>query len=121
MKIITYISILLSLSSCYKKLELDGFNREKWDDRKSCSSYRVETSDLLIKNKELLLESTQNEVESLLGSADEHELYARNQKFFHYRLSAPDSCNTPSGSSKYLSIRFNAIGRANDVQIMVRE
>lgn len=108
-------------SSCYKKISLDGFEKDKWDKYQlNCSTYRLAIAEHLIDNQHVLLEGTQNEIESLLGQAAEHELYERNQKFFHYRLTPPDSCNHYEAIS-YLSIRFNAMGRANLVQVMLRE
>ncbi|MEQ8627726.1 hypothetical protein [Ekhidna sp.] len=113
--------LLLSLSSCYKTLSIDGFDKERWVDAdEACSTYRQEIVDLIIENQDVILEGTQNEVESLLGKAKEHELYDRNQKFFHYRLTPPDTCGNYE-TIEFLSIRFNAIGRANLVQVMLRE
>ncbi|WP_424964260.1 hypothetical protein [Ekhidna sp.] len=113
--------ILLTLSSCYKSLTIDGFDKEKWVNAdEDCSTYRLEITDLIIENQHVILEGTQNEVESLLGKAREHELYERNQKFFHYRLTPPDTCGSYE-TIEFLSIRFNAIGRANLVQVMLRE
>jgi hypothetical protein len=108
-------------SSCYKTLTIDGFDKQEWSSfNTSCTAYRIEKVDLLLGNRELLLESTQNEIESLLGAPEEHELYKRNQKFFHYRLTPHDSCSDETTALKYLSVRFNAIGRASDVQEVVR-
>ena len=122
MKLIFIILFSIALSSCYKTLELDNFSKEEWKSFKlKCTDYRLSKIDLLLENQDLLLESTQNEIESLLGAAEEHELYERNQKFFHYRLSPNDSCKNEQYSIKYLSIRFNAIGRASDVQLIIRE
>ena len=121
MKNSLFIFGLLLLSSCYKTLTIDGFDKERWVNYKSdCSTYRLDISDLIIKNQDILLKGTQNEVESLLGKAGEHELYERNQKFFHYRLTPPDTCDRYE-TVKYLSVRFNAIGRVNLVQVMLRE
>ena len=115
------LSIAFLSSSCYKTISVDGFDKDRWlQSRNECDPYREEISDLLIENQEILLESTQNEIESLLGQASEHELYQRNQKFFHYRLTPLDSCGSYE-TVKYLSVRFNAIGRANLVQVMLRE
>ena len=112
---------LLSLSSCYKTLSIDGFDKERWVDAdEGCSTYRQEIVDLIIENQDVILEGTQNEVESLLGKAKAHELSDRNQKFFHYRLTPPDTCGNYE-TIEFLSIRFNAIGRANLVQVMLRE
>lgn len=119
--LILVCSISLLMSSCYKSLSLDGFDKAKWVAADGeCDRYRLDIVDHLIENQETLLEATQNEVESLLGAATEHELYQRNQKFFHYRLTPPDSCGAYEAIS-YLSVRFNAIGRTNLVQIMLRE
>ncbi len=121
MKNIISILSLVLLSSCYNTLTIDGFEADKWANYASnCSSYRAEIIDLVIKNQAILLGGTQNEIESLLGKAEEHELYQRNQKFFHYRLTPPDTCSEQE-TVEYLSIRFNAIGRANLVQVMLRE
>lgn len=121
MKKILIPIILLSLTSCYKTLELEGFDKDQWINYKEgCSSYREEIAELIIENQDVILKGTQNEVESLLGKAMEHELYNRNQKFFHYRLTPPESCGQ-TDVVKYLSVRFNAIGRANLVQIMLRD
>lgn len=121
MKGLFYIAVIFLVSGCYNQLSLDGFDKEKWVNyEKDCSNYRLEIADYVVENQEVLLEGTQNEVENLLGKAREHELYERNQKFFHYRLTPPDECGEYEALS-YLSIRFNAIGRANLVQIMLRE
>lgn len=118
MKKILLLSVIVT--GCYKQLEMEGFDKDQWLNTDSCSEYRMVISDHIITNQDILLEATQNEVESLLGQAKEHELYERNQKFFHYRLTPPDECGDYEALS-YLSIRFNAIGRANLVQIMLRE
>ncbi|MEO1254339.1 MAG: hypothetical protein AAFY41_05570 [Bacteroidota bacterium] len=109
------------LSSCYKQLEMEGFEKEQWQQAlKECNTYRVDVANTIIKNQDVLLEATQNEVESLLGQPEEHELYNRNQKFFHYRLTPQSDCG-PHETVQFLSVRFNAIGRANLVQVMLRE
>ena len=112
---------LVSLTSCYKTLEMEGFDKLQWANyEQECSMYRQDVANLIIEKQEVILKGTQNEVESLLGKAKEHELYSRNQKFFHYRLTPPDKCGV-ADVIQYLSVRFNAIGRANLVQIMLRE
>lgn len=122
MKIFSTLAVFtILLSGCYQQLSLEGFVKENWVNYPGdCSEYRLEVADYIVENQSVLLEGTQNEIESLLGQAEEHELYQRNQKFFHYRLTPPDSCGSYEALS-YLSIRFNAIGRANLVQVMLRE
>ncbi len=108
------------MSSCYKTLSIDGFDKTQWVNTSGCNTYRLDHVAMIIDNQDILLEGTQNEIESLLGQAAEHELYERNQKFFHYRLTPPDTCGEYE-TIQYLSVRFNAIGRANLVQVMLRE
>jgi len=121
MKKLLTILLLVSLTSCYKTLTINGFDKEQWASTgQNCSTYRLDIVDLIIEKQAVILEGTQNEVESLLGKAREHELYERNQKFFHYRLTPPDTCGEYE-TIRYLSIRFNAIGKANLVQVMLRE
>ena len=115
------ILALCLLSGCYKTISIEGFDKARLNYAPNdCSSYRMEIVDLVIENESKLLEGTQNEVESLLGRAEEHELYNRNQKYFHYRLTPPDRCGKGE-TIQFLSVRFNAIGRANLVQVMLRE
>ncbi len=121
MKSIFQILVLVMLSSCYKTLEINDFDKNEWVSFKTnCTEYRLQKINLITENRQLLLESTQNEIESLLGSPEEHELYGRNQKFFHYRLTPPDTCVNSTDPVKFLSVRFNALGRANEVQVMTR-
>ena len=121
MKKITFILLIISISSCYSSITMDGFDKEQWVTyEEDCSTYRLDVSDLIVEQQDVILKGTQNEIESLLGKPSEHELYNRNQKFFHYRLTPPDECGAYE-TVQYLSIRFNAIGRANLVQVMLRE
>lgn len=111
----------LITSACYQQVTLDGFDKEKWvKNANRCDNYRLDMSTLLLENKDILLEKTQNEVESLLGKAAEHELYQRNQKYFHYRLTPPGHCGNQAVRA-YLSIRFNALGRSNLIEMTYRE
>lgn len=120
-QVLLILTLALIGSSCYQNLSLDGFDKSKWKAfNTQCSNYRLESANHLIENKAVLLEANQNEIESLLGTATEHELYERNQKFFHYRLTPDDSCGVYE-NLRFLSIRFNAIGRANEVQVITRQ
>ena len=52
----------------------------------------------------------------LLGRADQNELYKRNQKFYYYLLEPGKSCGVNMESRK-LSVRFNATGRAKEIEV----
>lgn len=109
------------LTACGNAIKIDGFDTQKWiDSSQACNNYRADKAPLILNNKEKLLAKTQNEIERLLGKAEEHELYTRNQKFFHYRISQPNNCSE-TNNPEYLSVRFNAIGRAQEVQMVIRE
>lgn len=113
--------VLIIFSSCYKQLKMEGFDKSEWVKyQKECTDYRLTIVDHIIENQSVLLEGNQNNVESLLGKADEHELYNRNQKFFHYKLNPSKECGHYEVDS-FLSIRFNAIGRANLIEVTQRE
>ncbi|MEM6829104.1 MAG: hypothetical protein AAF551_01220 [Bacteroidota bacterium] len=122
MKKITFvILVVFAFTSCYQKAAMEGFDQNQWlAFTQDCSDYRLKIADHVLKNSAALLESNQNEIEGLLGAPTEHELYTRNQKFFHYRLTPMDSCGS-YGPVKFLSIRFNAIGRANELELVMRE
>ncbi len=107
--------------ACAQPASLEGFQPDRWREfTKECTDYRLNIAGHIIKHQEALLESNQNEIEALLGAPTEHELYKRNQKFFHYQLTPSDSCGSYA-SQKFISIRFNAIGLANEVQLVIRE
>ena len=121
MKNIVLVLSFALVTSCGKTLSIDGFDKECWFNyEENCSTYRLNIADFITENQDILLKGTQNDVESLLGKATEHELYERNQKFFHYRLTPPNACGEYE-TIQYLSVRFNAIGKANLVQVMLRE
>jgi len=115
------ILIVFISFSCVNQVSIDGFNSGKWISAvESCDEYRLKAVPALLENRDQILTSNQTEIERLLGKASEHELYNRNQKFFHYRLSPPNKCKEIK-NPKYLSIRFNAIGRASEIQVVVRD
>lgn len=116
----SYLFIISLLTACYSRLSIEGLDTEQWMLNEDCSTFRSEHVALVMESKEVLLEATQNEIESVLGPADEHELYERNQKFFHYRITPSDACEKHP-SVQYLSIRFNALGRANEIMLNFRD
>ena len=121
-KCLTICCLLVLFTSCKDQISIKGFEKDRWINAPSdCSNYRLEIASAIVDQKEALLTSNQNEIEAFLGKADEHELYNRNQKFFHYRLDPPATCGTKNVFPEYLSIRFNAIGRASEVQKIIRE
>ncbi|MFY0600544.1 MAG: hypothetical protein JXR03_12805 [Cyclobacteriaceae bacterium] len=108
---------LTFLFSCYPKIKIEGFEQEKWNQNiKSCDENKVAIADLIISQEDKLLSKGQAEIKQLLGQPDEHELYRRNQKFFHYHLTAGDSCSQIKTQRK-LSILFDALDRSKELMI----
>jgi outer membrane protein assembly factor BamE (lipoprotein component of BamABCDE complex) len=59
---------------------------------------------------------TEMQIIALLGRPDQNELYSRNQKFYYYSLEPGKACGQ-NIEPKRLSVRFNAVGRANEVEL----
>ena len=112
--------VLIALSSCGKqKVELEGFDKAAWQaDTYGCNDTRMAQLEVVKANRELLLEKTQNEIKSVLGSPDEHELYERTRKFFYYYLEPSDKCGDSTNTyPRILQIRFNALDISNEIFI----
>ncbi len=110
---------LCFVMACSELPELNNVDLEKWkSDKNGCKNYRITVIDELLDQKEKLKGLAQNEVISLLGQADEHELYQRSQKFFIYYLEPSNKCGENQNEYyKALFIRFNALDQAIDFNI----
>ena len=103
--------LLIGLLGCYQTPKIEGFDSEKWmRSLDVCDDYRSESTKLLIKMKSELLSKNQNEIRAFLGNASRHQLFDRNQKFFFYQLDCKNN--------KELSVRFDALGRVKEMQII---
>lgn len=114
-----FIPLLLALlTACYSKPEIEGFDEDEWKTEiKNCKQSKVAQARLLIENKAQLLGKGQSKIKSFLGKPHANELYQRNQKFFYYRLTPPDSCANVD-KELMLSIRFDAIDRVKELMII---
>ncbi|GAA5031433.1 hypothetical protein GCM10011506_20770 [Marivirga lumbricoides] len=110
---------MLFLMACSDIPDLENINPEQWKaDKGGCESYRITVVDTLLSQKDKLKGLSQNEVISLLGQADQHELYERSQKFFIYHLEPGMNCeNYENQYFKAFYIRFNALDQAIDFNI----
>lgn len=72
-----------------------------------------------MENKSELLGNGQTQIKEWLGNPDQHQLYKRNQKFFIYYLEPGPSCknNDPKNQYNRLEIRFNALGKVNEITV----
>lgn len=104
-----YLISLIVLWGCYGRPEIDGFNRQEWDNGASNCEARMNLAAVLLSNFDQLKGSSQNEVRNLLGKESRHELFTRTQKFFYYDL----SCETDSVPME-LRFRFDALGKLRE-------
>lgn len=120
-----FLTILCLLFSCGReRIEIEGFNDYIWkNDRFGCMGKRAEMAENLLQAKEKILGMRENEVLSLLGKADEQEIYSRNQKFLIYFLEPNAKCTAPEdtkATASALYLRLNALGVANEMYLNVR-
>jgi hypothetical protein len=115
----TIAFLLLIASACSELPQLENIDLDKWkEDKNACEGYRIKVADNLIDQKQKLRGLSQNEIISLLGTADKHQLYERSQKFFIYYLQANENCkHYEGGYLKALYIRFNSLDQAVDFNI----
>lgn len=119
MKNLLLFAFILFLPACSDTPELENIDLSQWKaDKGACQNYRITAVDELLAQKGKLKGLSQNEVISLLGQADQHELYERSQKFFIYHLEPGMNCeNFNNQYFKALYIRFNALDQAIDFNI----
>ncbi len=113
--LIGYITLLF-IVSCTPLPELNNIDLKRWkQDKHGCDSYRIEVINDLLSQKDKLKGLSQNDIISLLGQADQHELYERSQKFFIYHLEPGNGCeNFDDKYFKAFYIRFNSLDQAID-------
>ncbi|MBS1487477.1 MAG: hypothetical protein JST43_07790 [Bacteroidetes bacterium] len=111
--------LVLTLAACGKPLpKLEKMDMEAWKaDRQGCRHDREKMIAPLSEQKDKLKGLSENDITRLLGRPDQNELWKRHQKFFYYFLSPAAACDPANTNPKKLSIRFNAMERAKDVEI----
>jgi len=95
---------------------LVDFDAELWkSDKGGCNGSRFGQITSLMDQKDKIMGLAQPQVVKLIGNPDEHELSKRLQKFFIYYISGGKKCQDTQSSKTKLSIRFDALGKANEV------
>lgn len=104
---------------CTPLPELVDFDAELWkSDKGGCNGSRIGQITNLMDQKDKIMGLDQPHVIKLIGNPDEHELSKRLQKFFIYHISGGEKCQDSQDSqtnNTKLSIRFDALGKANEV------
>lgn len=112
--------LLFLLLSCGKPVpSLEGFDAQQWkNDPSGCRGERVKLESALTSGIERIKGLSESDINAFLGKPDRNELYERNQKFYHYYITAGPACETKSASPRKLTIRFNAMGYAQVITIV---
>jgi hypothetical protein len=115
--VLLFLFILLLTSGCESgSIELEGTNTDSWkSDRQGCKNERKAIVNSILTQKDKILARSEAMVIEALGKPDQVELYKRNQKLYHYRLSPALTCTSSDSSNRELLIRFNAMGRAKEI------
>ena len=108
-----FLIILIPLTFyCTSLPELIDFEADLWkSDKGGCNGSRIEQINSLIDQKDKMMGLDQPQVVKLIGNPDEHELSNRLQKFFIYYI----ECNNSQSNITKLSVRFDALGKVNEV------
>ena len=116
--VISLFSVLFLTTVCTKKADVGDFDSEKWiGDQNGCMNQRAEMIEDLIKIKPNLLALYQKSIIKVLGKPEAEELYERSQTYYWYYIDPSPKCNQPSENPRKLSIRFTALGIANEIDI----
>lgn len=117
--IISMLFLAISLASCEPEpIQLDNFDRQTWvNDKDGCNGDRKAIVESIIAQKDKLMAREQEQITDLLGKPDMHELYKRSQYFLVYSIDPGNNCPNYIADKKAanLTIRFNALGRVNEV------
>ena len=112
-----FLALILTLG-CTKKIDVGDFDSEKWiADRQGCSGDRIEMIDDVIKIKANLLGLYQKSILKVLGKPEGEELYERSQTYWWYYLDPANECDNSIDNPRKLTIRYTALGIANEVDI----
>ena len=99
--------------------EIAGVDWEAWrNDRQGCSHTRKTFQGAINDQKDRLKSLSEMEIVELMGRPDQTELLKRNQKFFTYFISGGPGCAVADSSLVLLTIRFNAMGLAKEVEVV---
>ena len=112
------------LSSCRETPLLKGFDSKIWkNDRNACKDLRKKQIEYIQKDKDKLKGLGQNQILSLLGKPDAHELYDRNQRFYVYFFTKGNQCEgkTDINRGNTLKLRFSAMDAVTEITINRQE
>ncbi|GHM98543.1 hypothetical protein WSM22_00330 [Cytophagales bacterium WSM2-2] len=96
----------------------EGMDLNQWkEDKNGCKKERLKMLTPFRDQQDKLKGLSEDKIIALLGRPDQNELYKRNQKFYKYFIEPGNSCETDS-ASLMLTIRFNAMGLAKEINFV---
>ena len=113
-----YLFLISLVCACERPLPtLEGIDLNQWkNDKNGCLGKRASMIKPLQEQKNKLQGLSEMQIIDLLGRPDQNELYSRNQKFYNYSLEPGKACGVNLDPKK-LSVRFNATGRAKEIEL----
>ncbi|MFM1912449.1 MAG: hypothetical protein RIR51_287 [Bacteroidota bacterium] len=118
LKIIISLLLIIGLSSCTKKPNLEGFDLKTFNsDPGACLGKRKETINWLKENKFNFQGTSSNDIADILGKPDIQQLADRNQEYYIYFLEKGPHCNdkTIKSNAYNIAFRFSAIGLVTEI------
>ena len=109
----------LILSCTHIPENLDKIDSFEWaSDKNGCLGLRLKSLKELEATKDQLKGLTQEQTINFLGKPDKKEIFKRRQQLFTYYISGSESCQDKKTSPVYLQIRFNALGKSDEVIVI---
>ncbi len=114
-----FLCFLCLFFSCHSDSILDQKLSDSWKrDRGACLNKRSVLIQSIKTSKEILKKSRQDQILEALGKPDKIEIYRKGQKFYIYYYETGKQCEEKKETfGRSISIRFDAIGRVNEVII----
>jgi len=114
-KLLSYLFLILILTSCYPEIELKNFDSKSWkNDITPCRLLRNEMLDNLLAQKSTLIGKQETLVRQTLGMPEMYELDQKMQKILYYDLGKDTVCH-----SKFPSLRleFTGLGQLKFIEL----
>jgi hypothetical protein len=113
------LCFLLGITSCTESPDyLGDLDLKKWrNDRNACKGERTTLEEDFRGIQDQLMGKFADEVGTLLGRPDIHQLGSRNQKYYVYFLEKGRQCDDIKykSSAKKVVLRFNAVGLLSEI------
>lgn len=112
---LSFLFLLLILTSCYPEIELQNFDTKAWKkDTSHCRIVRNEMLPKLLEQKSTLMGKQETLVRQTLGMPEMYELDQKMQKILYYDLGKDSSCHEEFPS---LRLEFTGLGQLKFMEL----